>query len=93
MEKLRTSLEPVKPPASVNSSLSKNLHDVNPPLPMLSEYCVHVVSEDNFPTAAGLESSAPSFVQAIVDLYELPESPTELSNVARQGSARRSLFG
>lgn len=57
-----------------------------------------LVSENNFPTAAGLASSAAGFaalVQAIALLYELPDSPSDLSLVARQGSgsACRSLFG
>lgn len=56
------------------------------------------MSENNFPTAAGLASSAAGFaalVRAIANLYELPDSPTDLSRVARQGSgsACRSLFG
>jgi diphosphomevalonate decarboxylase len=57
-----------------------------------------IVSENNFPTAAGLASSAAGFaalVRAIANLYELKSSPTELSRIARQGSgsACRSLFG
>lgn len=56
------------------------------------------MSVNNFPTAAGLASSAAGFaalVRAIADLYVLPTSPSELSLVARQGSgsACRSLFG
>lgn len=56
------------------------------------------MSENNFPTAAGLASSAAGFaalVRALADLYALPSTPTELSRVARQGSgsACRSLFG
>ena len=56
------------------------------------------MSENNFPTAAGLASSAAGFaalVRAIANLYELPSSPTDLSRIARQGSgsACRSLFG
>jgi len=59
---------------------------------------VHVVSENNFPTAAGLASSAAGFaalVRAIADLYQLPQGPGDLSKIARQGSgsACRSLFG
>ncbi|KAK0107156.1 diphosphomevalonate decarboxylase [Cadophora gregata] len=59
---------------------------------------LRIVSENNFPTAAGLASSAAGFaalVRAIANLYELPASPTELSRIARQGSgsACRSLFG
>ncbi|KAH7149111.1 GHMP kinase [Dactylonectria estremocensis] len=67
-------------------------------LPKLSAMPVKLVSENNFPTAAGLASSAAGFaalVQAIALLYELPDSPSDLSLVARQGSgsACRSLFG
>lgn len=56
------------------------------------------MSRNNFPTAAGLASSAAgfaAFVRAIANLYELPSTPTELSRIARQGSgsACRSLFG
>ena len=59
---------------------------------------MHVVSENNFPTAAGLASSAAGFaalVRAIADLYQLPQGEGELSKIARQGSgsACRSLFG
>ncbi|KAK6845317.1 hypothetical protein PG990_003673 [Apiospora arundinis] len=67
-------------------------------LPKLSAMRLLLVSENNFPTAAGLASSAAGFaalVRAVADLYELPSSPTELSLIARQGSgsACRSLFG
>lgn len=67
-------------------------------LPKLSAMKLLLVSENNFPTAAGLASSAAGFaalVRAIADLYALPASPTELSLIARQGSgsACRSLFG
>ena len=64
----------------------------------LSKMDLHIVSENNFPTAAGLASSAAGFaalVRAIADLYELPHSPSDLSRIARQGSgsACRSMFG
>lgn len=67
-------------------------------LPRLSQMPLRLVSENNFPTAAGLASSAAGFaalVRAIADLYELPDSPRELSIIARQGSgsACRSLQG
>lgn len=59
---------------------------------------MRLVSANNFPTAAGLASSAAGFaalVRAIADLYELPQPPTQLSLIARQGSgsACRSLMG
>ncbi|KFH42794.1 Diphosphomevalonate decarboxylase-like protein [Hapsidospora chrysogenum ATCC 11550] len=67
-------------------------------LPKLSTLPLKIVSENNFPTAAGLASSAAGFaalVRAIANLYELTDSPSELSLIARQGSgsACRSLFG
>lgn len=59
---------------------------------------LRLVSINNFPTAAGLASSAAGFaalVRAIANLYELTQSPTQLSLIARQGSgsACRSLMG
>lgn len=74
------------------------LESANGALPKLSTMPLKLVSENNFPTAAGLASSAAGFaalVQAIANLYELPDSPSELSLIARQGSgsACRSLFG
>ncbi|CEH16181.1 Mevalonate pyrophosphate decarboxylase [Ceraceosorus bombacis] len=65
---------------------------------------LHIVSENNFPTAAGLASSASGFaalVWSISSLYQLNSdsgghlSTSALSRVARQGSgsACRSLFG
>ena len=56
------------------------------------------MSENNFPTAAGLASSAAGFaalVKAIADMYSLPCTAGNLSMIARQGSgsACRSLFG
>lgn len=79
-------------------SLRAALEAENPSLPKLSTLPLRIVSENNFPTAAGLASSAAGFaalVRAIADLYELPSTPTELSRIARQGSgsACRSLFG
>ena len=67
-------------------------------MPPLSTYSLRIVSSNNFPTAAGLASSAAGFaalVRAIADLYELPHTAEELSRIARQGSgsACRSLFG
>ena len=64
----------------------------------ISEYPVHIASFNNFPTAAGLASSASGFaalVKSLATLYELPATPSELSLISRQGSgsACRSLFG
>ena len=64
----------------------------------IADYKLHIASYNNFPTAAGLASSASGFaalVASLASLYELPASPSDLSLIARQGSgsACRSLFG
>jgi len=79
-------------------SLRQALESVDSSLPKLSGLPLRIVSENNFPTAAGLASSAAGFaalVRAIADLYQLPQSPADLSRIARQGSgsACRSLMG
>lgn len=78
--------------------LRKAVEDKDSSLPKLAEQRLKIVSENNFPTAAGLASSAAGFaalVRAVANLYELAASPTELSRISRQGSgsACRSLFG
>lgn len=79
-------------------ALRKALEDSNASLPKLSALPLRIVSENNFPTAAGLASSAAGFaalVRAVANLYELPQSARDLSRIARQGSgsACRSLMG
>lgn len=66
----------------------------------LSEWGLRICSENNFPTAAGLASSASGFaalIYALATLFELPPGidNSQLSRIARQGSgsACRSLFG
>ncbi|KAF8658268.1 hypothetical protein AX16_002044 [Volvariella volvacea WC 439] len=66
--------------------------------PKLSDWHVHIASYNNFPTAAGLASSASGFaalVASLASLYTLPVSSSTLSRIARQGSgsACRSLYG
>lgn len=78
--------------------LRKELEDSDAKLPKFSEWKLTIVSENNFPTAAGLASSAAGFaalVVAIAKLYQLPQSLSEISKIARKGSgsACRSLFG
>ncbi|PWN53772.1 putative MVD1-mevalonate pyrophosphate decarboxylase [Violaceomyces palustris] len=72
----------------------------DPSLASLSKWGLRICSENNFPTAAGLASSASGFaalIASLAALYELqPEvSSSQLSRIARQGSgsACRSLFG
>lgn len=62
----------------------------------LLDYKIHVVSENNFPTAAGLASSASGYaclVYALAQLYGLKKQ--EISDIARlgSGSACRSMYG
>ncbi|KAJ3021914.1 diphosphomevalonate decarboxylase [Thoreauomyces humboldtii] len=64
----------------------------------LVEAGMHICSENNFPTAAGLASSASGFAALTVGVASalgLTTSPAHLSRLARQGSgsACRSLFG
>lgn len=64
----------------------------------LSTYFVRIASFNNFPTAAGLASSASglaALVASLAQLYQLPVPPSTLSLIARQGSgsACRSLYG
>ena len=78
--------------------MRQSLEAKNADLPRLSAMTLRIVSSNNFPTAAGLASSAAGFaalVRAVADLYELPALPEELSVIARQGSgsACRSLMG
>ncbi|KAK3621173.1 diphosphomevalonate decarboxylase [Elasticomyces elasticus] len=79
-------------------SLRQKIETADPSAPKLSTMNLKIVSQNNFPTAAGLASSAAGFaalVRSIANLYSLPSTPTELSRIARQGSgsACRSLFG
>ncbi|KAL3231368.1 Diphosphomevalonate decarboxylase [Nakaseomyces bracarensis] len=79
-------------------ALRRELEIKDGSLPKMSQWKLHIVSENNFPTAAGLASSAAGFaalVMAIAKLYELPQSASEISRIARKGSgsACRSLFG
>jgi len=78
--------------------LRANLEGKSSNEPKLSHFHVHIASKNNFPTAAGLASSASGFaalVKSLAALYQLPSTPSELSLIARQGSgsACRSLFG
>jgi diphosphomevalonate decarboxylase len=57
-----------------------------------------ITSSNNFPTAAGLASSASGFAcltYTLSKLYQLPNSLEDLSKTARlgSGSASRSLLG
>ncbi|KAJ3316729.1 diphosphomevalonate decarboxylase, partial [Blyttiomyces sp. JEL0837] len=67
-------------------------------LPKLSHLPIHIASVNNFPTAAGLASSASGFAcltHALSNLFQLPISQSDISRLARvgSGSACRSLYG
>lgn len=55
----------------------------------------HICSENNFPTAAGLASSAAGYACLVYSLSRLLQVDSELSAIARQGSgsACRSMYG
>ncbi|KAI7869063.1 diphosphomevalonate decarboxylase [Spinellus fusiger] len=79
-------------------ALRKAMEEKTPGLEPLSSYSLHVCSENNFPTAAGLASSASGFAALVFTLakaFDLDTSMSDLSRIARQGSgsACRSLFG
>ncbi|WFD07272.1 diphosphomevalonate decarboxylase [Malassezia vespertilionis] len=80
--------------------LRADLESRDASLPKLSTMKLHVCSENNFPTAAGLASSASGFAAltvTVAELYGLGEdfSRSALSKIARlgSGSACRSVFG
>ncbi|XP_064611189.1 diphosphomevalonate decarboxylase-like [Liolophura sinensis] len=56
---------------------------------------VHICSENNFPTAAGLASSAAGYACLVYSLAKLFGVEGEISDIARQGSgsACRSVYG
>ncbi|KAF5914307.1 hypothetical protein HPG69_013092 [Diceros bicornis minor] len=65
------------------------------PLPLSVSYKVHVASVNNFPTAAGLASSAAGYACLAYALARVYGVESDLSEVARRGSgsACRSLHG
>ncbi|KAJ8785940.1 hypothetical protein J1605_006900 [Eschrichtius robustus] len=65
------------------------------PLPLSLSYKVHVASVNNFPTAAGLASSAAGYACLAYTLARVYGVESDLSEVARRGSgsACRSLYG
>jgi len=59
------------------------------------QWKVHICSVNNFPTAAGLASSAAGYACLVYCLAEVYNLKTELSDIARQGSgsSSRSIYG
>jgi diphosphomevalonate decarboxylase len=76
----------------------KDMEAKDSTLQKYSEWKLTIVSVNNFPTAAGLASSASGYAClafALAKLYELPMSDSDISMFARigSGSACRSLMG
>ncbi|XP_066099671.1 diphosphomevalonate decarboxylase [Saccopteryx bilineata] len=69
--------------------------DEKDPLPLSPSYKVHIASVNNFPTAAGLASSAAGYACLAYALAQVYGVESDLSEVARRGSgsACRSLYG
>lgn len=85
-ERIQRCLAEIKDRADKSDSCSKEL----------LKWKIHVDSENNFPTAAGLASSASGYaclVYSLAQLYGLKKQ--EISDVARlgSGSACRSIYG
>ncbi|XP_017792223.1 PREDICTED: diphosphomevalonate decarboxylase [Habropoda laboriosa] len=61
----------------------------------IGQWKVHICSENNFPTAAGLASSAAGYACLIASLANLYEIKGDISSIARvgSGSACRSVLG
>ncbi|KAJ8712161.1 hypothetical protein PYW07_005003 [Mythimna separata] len=59
------------------------------------QWKVHVCSENNFPTAAGLASSAAGYACLVTALAKLYKVKSDVSSIARlgSGSACRSVYG
>ncbi|KAJ3314851.1 diphosphomevalonate decarboxylase [Boothiomyces sp. JEL0838] len=78
--------------------LRKEMEEKDADLEKLSEWGIYIASYNNFPTAAGLASSASGFACltfALSQIYDLPINLSQVSMLARlgSGSACRSLFG
>jgi len=74
------------------------LENNTPGMEIMSTQKLHIVSVNNFPTAAGLASSASGFAAltfCLAKLYQLKMTNSEISSLARlgSGSACRSLYG
>lgn len=85
-ERIQRCVAKIKDRAAQANSCSKELLDCK----------IHVVSDNNFPTAAGLASSASGYaclVYSLAQLYGLKKQ--EISDIARlgSGSACRSIYG
>ncbi|KAK3570968.1 hypothetical protein QTP86_031229 [Hemibagrus guttatus] len=82
-------------PISVRRLARKRRNDEDPNAEITLAHRVHICSVNNFPTAAGLASSAAGYACLVFSLSRLFGVDAELSVVARQGSgsACRSMYG
>lgn len=84
-KRLQNCLQGVKARASAENTVDENF----------LSWKVHVCSENNFPTAAGLASSAAGYACLVVALAKLYKVKSDVSSLARlgSGSACRSVYG
>lgn len=63
--------------------------------PEILKWNLHICSVNNFPTAAGLASSASGYACLVYALSQLYQIKGDISSIARlgSGSACRSVFG
>lgn len=75
--------------------LQNTLHEIRKLAKQEDGTHFHICSENNFPTAAGLASSAAGYACLVYSLSRLLHVEGELSAIARQGSgsACRSMYG
>ncbi|XP_071957558.1 diphosphomevalonate decarboxylase-like [Antedon mediterranea] len=92
--RLTACLKEIRRRARKRKSVSDNDTDDNIPLEMLN-WNVHICSKNNFPTAAGLASSAAGYACLAYCLAKLFKVEGNISDIARlgSGSASRSIFG
>ncbi|XP_059057675.1 diphosphomevalonate decarboxylase [Achroia grisella] len=84
-QRLQNCLKEIKQRASVEKSVDN----------VFLSWKVHICSENNFPTAAGLASSAAGYACLVTALAKLYKVSSDVSSIARlgSGSACRSVYG
>ncbi|GAB6021397.1 hypothetical protein CHUAL_004007 [Chamberlinius hualienensis] len=78
-----------------NPRLQSCLTEIKKRSPVTNGYKIHICSNNNFPTAAGLASSAAGYACLVAALSKLFKVEGDISQLARRGSgsACRSLYG
>jgi diphosphomevalonate decarboxylase len=78
-----------------NPRLQKCITEIRQRAGVTKDEYIHICSTNNFPTAAGLASSAAGYACLVFALAQLFDVKGEISSIARQGSgsACRSMYG